>query len=407
MVKKIAFALGLVLLFSLFQNCDGHRFSVPSTENASANTDDSKSFDDIGSSEITESTEGIESTENIGANNGSVPTEKSVEPSDIAFPSDFSPGALRVCASGCPYKLPSEALAAANSGDVIEIEKGSYMDCLIITKDQITVRGVNGYAHLHTKICSQKGGVVTIGQNTVLENLELSGFDSSDFSTASIRHDAKGFNLTIRNLFFHDSQNGILLSSANDHIAILDSRFERVGARRTDGEISVPIYAAGRSAQVLIRNTQILYARQEATEIKSRSKKLIIDCSVIANLDGPDSYSVNTQSGGELIIKNSVIEMSPLSANSTMILYGDSTGNAYQNNNIQMSGNIFINDKGSGRLFASSVQVSQNFSENILIGGSFTTESKLMPPGNEHLPSREGKLAPYPYLPSPGTCAPL
>lgn len=354
----------------------------------------------------------ISQTDAIG-NTGSVqrtfiqttPPVNPPTPASSGFPMTFTPGALDVCPSGCTYKLPSQAMAQAQNGSIIEIEKGDYNDCLSITKNQITVRGIKGYAHMHTKICNQKGGIVTMGRDAVLENLELSGFDSSDYTTTSIRHDAVAVNLTMRNLYFHDSQKAVLGSSTGDIVRVENSLFERVGFLRPDGEISVPLYIGGTTAQLVIRNTRFLHAQGQATEIKSKALQTVIDCSVVANLDGPDSYSINPQTAGELIIYNSVIEKSSNSSNTAMIAYGD-VGAGTSTNRVRLEGNVFLNDKGGGSVLrVTNGNPEIIMTNNVLVGGgSFISGSSSVLPGNSVVASRSGLYPAYPFLPEPGVC---
>jgi hypothetical protein len=132
----------------------------------------------------------------------------------------FSPGAVRVCPSGCDYSLPSQAAAAAKNDAVIEILAGSYDDCMALHADHVTVRSVGGYAHLHTKICDGKAVIVTYGKDTHLDRLELSDFSNADYNGAGIRHDAAAKNLTVTRLFIHDGQLGLLASSTGDTVTI-------------------------------------------------------------------------------------------------------------------------------------------------------------------------------------------
>jgi hypothetical protein len=328
------------------------------------------------------------------------------------IPKDFSAGSLRVCASGCDYQTPSAAVAAAGDGAVIEIKAGDYEDCLQVHKNALTIRGIGGYAHLHTKICDGKGGIVTYGAGTRLENLELSGFDSADFSTASIRHDVLGNGLSVYNCYFHDSQNPVLLSASNDTVTFDESLFDHTGALRPDGEISVPIYEGGQNGKLMIRHSRFLHAQGGATEVKSRARETDIDCSVFANLDGSDSYSINPQLGGILSITNSVFEKGAQSQNPNFIGFGDSP-NATYTHSITLTGNQFISDRSSSNLlhiFQGQATISRMGNTFIGAGaGTMMSSSGALIELNDQatnttLADRPPSIGPFPNLPMPGAC---
>jgi hypothetical protein len=317
----------------------------------------------------------------------------------------FSPGAVKVCPSGCDYKLPSEAAAAAKNGAVIEILAGSYDDCMTLHADHVTVRGIGGYAHLHTKICDGKGIIVTYGQDTHLERLELSDFANADYNGAGIRHDAAAKDLTVTRVFIHDGQLGLLASSTGDTVTIDSSLFQRVGVSRPDGEISVPLYVTG-AKTLTVRSSNFLDGVAGASMIKSRALSTVIACSVIANLDGPDSYSVDLQNGNDLSLTNSVIEQSTTTQNGTMVGYGSSSFNPATAKSFVIKGTTFVNDANGGtfiNLFHGA-PATFDVSGNTFIGGGTVLAGGGTLATNQQLTARPAALGAYPKLPAPGVC---
>ncbi len=93
-------------------------------------------------------------------------------------------------------KLPSEAAAIAQNGDIIEIEAAKYScDAGVKWKaNDLVIRGVNGRAHITWQDCGGnlpggKGLWNTIGYNVRIENIEFSFAKVSDNNGAGIRHD--------------------------------------------------------------------------------------------------------------------------------------------------------------------------------------------------------------------------
>jgi hypothetical protein len=115
------------------------------------------------------------------------------------------------------YAMPCAAIAAAHAGDVIEVDaSGDYAgDTCAWSTDGLTVTGVNGRAKIDLTGVTPAGekGIFTIEgtASATIENFELSGaaISAADGNNgAGIRH--QGLNLTVRNCFIHDNQDGIL-----------------------------------------------------------------------------------------------------------------------------------------------------------------------------------------------------
>lgn len=317
----------------------------------------------------------------------------------------FSPSAIKVCPKGCDFDLPSAALASAKPGALVEVLAGSYHDCVTIHADGVTLRGVGGFAHLHTKICDEKGVIVNYASGTRLERLEISDFANAEYNGAGIRHDAAAKDLTVSNLFLHDGQLGILSSSSDDTLLIEDTLFDKVGVSRPDGEISVPLFV-GASQKLKVRASRFLHARAGASMIKSSARSTAITCSVIANLDGPDSYSIDLQRGNDFSLTNSVVEQSTLTQNKIMVGYGSSSFTPATGTTLEIRGNTFLNDADGGTFIAVFKGAPASF---VVAGNTFIGSGTLLSGAgvlgvNQQLPARPSALGAYPALPSPGPC---
>ena len=90
------------------------------------------------------------------------------------------PGPARILRVGSSrmYPKPSAAALAAQDGDTIEIDAGEYSaDVAIWRANRLTLRGVNGTAHLKAegKSAEKKAIWVIKGRDTAVENMEFSG----------------------------------------------------------------------------------------------------------------------------------------------------------------------------------------------------------------------------------------
>ena len=137
-------------------------------------------------------------------------------------------GATLLVGPGRTNANPSDAAGAAQDGDVIEIDAGTYVgDVAIWWANNLTIRGVGGYAHLEANGQHAQGKAIWVikGNNTTVENIEFSGATVADRNGAGIRQEGAG--LTVRHCYFHDNENGIL-GGAGD-IVIEYSEFAKNG----------------------------------------------------------------------------------------------------------------------------------------------------------------------------------
>lgn len=281
---------------------------------------------------------------------------------------------------------------AAVAGDTIQIQAATYNDCMTVNKNNITIVGVNGMPKMVNRVCMQKGIIVTAAQNTVIRNLELSGATNNE-NYAGIRHDALGSNLTLDNVYIHDNDNGILSSSSNDTLLIQNSRFENNGMNAASG-MAHNLYI-GRSAVVTFLNSSSTSAKLAGHDFKTRALKTVIDGSVIATLGGRDSRNVDISNGGEVIIRNSVLEKGPSSDNTDMISYGPEGIDTTKVNTLTVTGNILIGDRA-----ASAFSIFKTPTTMTVTGNTFVAVSGA-PAGNTVYASRSAAgYQAYPWLPT-------
>jgi hypothetical protein len=306
---------------------------------------------------------------------------------------------LNVCNSGCTYSLPSQALSAAAAGDTIQIASGTYIDCMYITKNNITVVGIGTMPIMTGKVCGQKGIIVTAGQNALIKNLELYGATDSD-NYAGIRHDAAGFNLTLDNVYLHDNDNGLLSSAKNDTVVIKNSKLYNNGMNAASG-MAHNMYI-GPSASFTFQNSKSLHAKLGGHELKSRAAKTIVDGSVIATQDGEDSRCIDIPNGGQVTITNSVLEKGPYSQNNDLIGYGPEGLNTAYTHTFTMTGTTVIEDRGNGPAIdffktPSSIKITSN----TFIGPDVIANAGSTTSNTKYVSRSAAGLQAYPYLPSP------
>jgi hypothetical protein len=305
---------------------------------------------------------------------------------------------LRVCPDGCEFALPSEAAAVVEDGDLVEIEAADYVDCAV-WRASVTVRGVGGRPHIRDRACADKGIFITRGETTRFENLEFSGMAVPDENGAGIRHE--GTHLVVRDVRMHDGEQGIL---AGDNPAgtvyIENSRFERLGRNGQAHGIYI-----NRVAELRIRDSRFLRSVDQGHEIKSRALRTLIDCSVIASLDGDDSRNIDLPEGGHVEIRNSVIQQGEESPQRNIIGFNLEEP-AHETQRLIMRNNLLINDQDRGSFVHIDGEPELDIRDNIFVGAGQIRVGGAPFPNNVYLNSREDAMVPPgPSVPQPRACA--
>jgi uncharacterized protein (TIGR03437 family) len=221
---------------------------------------------------------------------------------------------------GKPYAKPCAAIAAAARGDIIEIDAaGDYSgDVCAWATDGLTLRGIGGRARIDAagRNAQGKGTWVIGGNDTLVENIEFSGATVPDHNGAGIRH--QGGNLTVRNCYFHDNENGILAGDApGGQITVEYCEFANNGFG--DG-YSHNIYV-NHFARFTLRYSYSHHAR-EGHLVKSRAAENYILYNRLSDeAAGTASYELDLPNGGRSYVIGNLIHQGPKTANSTILSY--------------------------------------------------------------------------------------
>jgi hypothetical protein len=292
------------------------------------------------------------------------------------------------------YPVPSAAAAAAQDGDTIEIDAGTYAnDGATWHANNLTIRGVgSGYAHLassgSTGTVMGKAIWVIQGSNTTIENIEFSGAKVTDNNGAGIRQE--GLGLTLRNCWFHDNQEGILTGDGGD-ILIEGSTFGNNGA------------GDGYSHNMYIGHVQSFTLRASWTHdavvghtVKSRAFKNVIEYNrITSEQGGSTSYELDFPNGGETYVIGNVIEQGVNTQNPTILTFAEE-GATNPTQALYVVNNTFVNDLASGTFVRNQSAGQALIQNNIFVGpgtiqsGPAMSTSNLMPPADPLLVSRAG-----------------
>ena len=217
--------------------------------------------------------------------------------------------------AGKTYAKPSDAAAAASSGDRILISPGQYFDCAVLAANNLTIQGVGDAAAvvLTDKTCQGKALLVIDGDNTTISNLTLTRARVADGNGAGIR--AEGGSLTVDGVHFINNQDGIL-TSANPAmvLTVRHSVFTKNGVCQES--CSHAIYA-GKIASLVVQDS-IFRDTRDGHDIKSRAARTeVTGCDIQDGPTGTASYLIEAPNGGALIVRDNTLEKGPLSGNHT------------------------------------------------------------------------------------------
>lgn len=294
--------------------------------------------------------------------------------------------------AGKTYAKPCQAVAAAQAGDVIEIDPGVYQnDFCNLGTNNLTIRGVGATrAHLQATVLIPNGKgifVVPSGVGPVtVENIEFSGAKVSDNNGAGIR--MQGTSLTVRNCYFHDNQNGILSGGTPDYeVTIEGSEFASNGNAGSGYEHN--IYIGGGCKSFTFERSYTHHAKS-GHNLKSRCNVNHIRYSrLMDEASGTSSYVIDLPQGGRSYIIGNLIQQGPQAENSSTIISYKCESATNPELDLYVVNNTIVND--NAKTTTKFVRVCQGNTvkviNNLFVGpgapvefsGSYTDSGNLQP----------------------------
>ncbi|MGH6916895.1 MAG: right-handed parallel beta-helix repeat-containing protein, partial [Geminicoccaceae bacterium] len=174
----------------------------------------------------------------------------------------------------------------------------------------LVLRGEHG-AHLRDHAVEGKAALVVRADGVVIDGIECSGVRVRDNNGACVR--IEGDDLTVRNVHFHDNQEGILSGPGGGLLLVENSLIERNGF----GGQAHGVYVGPEVERFIFRNNRVLATTGAGHGLKSRAQQTIIESNLIAGLDGRDSRAIDIPNGGEVVIRGNVLQKGPNSEFST------------------------------------------------------------------------------------------
>lgn len=246
---------------------------------------------------------------------------------------------------GEQYSTISSAVAAASSGDTVDVQAGTYTNDFPEIDKSLTLQAVGGTVTMvatqdppNGKAIIDEGGS---GVNVTIQGFDMSGAQVPDGNGAAIRYE--GGNLTLNNDTIHNNQDGLL--SAPDPNGNITINASTVTANGSGSGATHDIYV-GDINSLTVQNSTISDANV-GHEIKSRAENTTITGNTIEDgANGTSSYEIDLPNGGNATITGNVIEKGPNAQNPHAISFGEE-GNVHSSSSLNVSGNILLNDAPS------------------------------------------------------------
>ncbi len=262
-------------------------------------------------------------------------------------------------------KSPHAAIRLAKDGDTIKIMAGLYEnDYAVISQNNITLVGMNGFAHLKSSgpVPGGKAMWTINGENVKIQNIEFSGVKVPDKNGAGIR--LQNGSLTIDNCYFHSNEMGLMTSNNPAvNLYIHNSEFSNNTQNyAVTGKLSHNIYV-GKIGLFAMENS-ISRGAKYGHSIKSRAKNSIIKNNRIFD-EGPisASYLIDIPSGGNLYIENNYLFKNKGAQNNAFISYG-AEGMKHNENSLTIQFNTAINEGGAAFLLRNHSEITARIAGN-------------------------------------------
>lgn len=249
-----------------------------------------------------------------------------------------------IFADGVQQANLQAAFDAVNPGGIVRIEPGTYTEGATLKegKDGVLISGAPGVV-FDGAVTGGKGTFIIQSDNVTIDSIECRNVEVRDRNGACVRLESG--DLTLRNVNFSNNENGLLTWDRANKILVEDSLFEGNGkAGRAHG-----LYISG-AQQVIVRRSRIIGSKDEGHGLKARTRYLLVENSVVASLEGNDSYLIDIPNGGSAVIRNSLLVEGANTANWFILSFGVE-GMQFDRNSLKLEKNIIVTDRDGGSQF--------------------------------------------------------
>ena len=251
-------------------------------------------------------------------------------------------GIVLTVGTGQQFSTLSAALAASHDGDTIAVQAGTYTDDPSTVTHSVTIEGVGGFAHFVASGLIPNGKAILLDDaaNLTIDNLEFSGAHVDDTNGAGIRYEAG--NLTVKNSYFHDNQDGILGGAVTGgNVTIDGSTFVHNGAG--DGQTHGAYL--GRINSLTVTNS-FFQDQLGGSDVKSRAATTLVQNNKFIDTDHSSdttNYQVDLPEGGNDTVAGNLMLKSTYPNNFAFVHFGGELANPI--GTLLVQNNTFFSDR--------------------------------------------------------------
>ncbi|MBL4839002.1 MAG: right-handed parallel beta-helix repeat-containing protein [Kordiimonadaceae bacterium] len=232
-----------------------------------------------------------------------------------------------------------EAFDEVAPGGIIRIGPGVFRQAGILKKKNGVHISGTADTVFDGVAAGNKAAFVIASNDVTIEDIGCRNISVRDRNGACVR--LEGTNLTLKNVTFTDSENGLLSGRNSGKILIEDSVFERNGRAGRSHSVYVG------SGELTILRSKFLSSKDQGHEIKSRASRLVIKNCIIASLEGDDSRLIDISDGGIAIIQNNLLVEGANTVNWQLFSFGVERSK-YSTNMLRLEKNVIVTDREGG-----------------------------------------------------------
>ena len=283
---------------------------------------------------------------------GSASTTSGVSTTGTVQSAGTSATNILTVGAGQEYTTIQAALAAAQSGDEIDIMAGTYVAADVTLTQNLTIKGVGGPVYIEAPGTLSYGGNVSKGifvagttgdtPDITIEGLTFSGAQNGDENAAGIRYQSG--NLTLIDDTFTNNQDGVLATPFVENTGTIIEQGVTLNHNGTDDGVAHNQYIG--LINTFIMENSVSEDAIVGHEVKSRAFNNVIENNLIEDTaTGTASYSIDLPDGGNAIVQGNTIEKGPDAETGTMVHIGG--GEQYNPGTITVSDNTFVDNYSS------------------------------------------------------------
>ena len=290
--------------------------------------------------------------------------------------------------SGQEYSTITDAVNAANGGDTISVQAGTYNEDSIQVSKSLNFEAAGGQVDVQPangQIAGDKG-LFVVGDGSSAPDVTFNGFAFENASgpsgnDAGIR--VESGNVTVDNSLFQNDQMGLLatpLQPGTGTISISDSDFNGNGAA-ANGSLNHSLYVNEISS--LTVDGSYFHGDQSAGEtIKSRADNTTITSTRVDDRGTPANYEIGIPNGGNATISGDTLAKGADAGNHTMIAFGAEGDRSPSSDSLTVNGNTLIDEGSNGTAVWNATSAIAQISNNSLNGITTLSNGPDNPLGN-------------------------